>query len=94
MNKLKFGVIGTSRKEDERRIPIHPEHLNRLPKEIRQQLIFEEGYGTPFGITDSELSAQTGGVATRHELLANLGNVILAKPVLADFEELREGGIL
>ena len=94
MNKLKFGVIGTSRKEDERRIPIHPEHLIRLPDQIRRQLIFEEGYGTPLGITDSEMSDQSGGVATRHKLLANIGNVILAKPVLADFEELREGGIL
>lgn len=94
MNKLKFGVIGTSRKEDERRIPIHPEHLMRLSEQIRRQLIFEEGYGIPFNITDSEMSDQSGGVATRHELLANIGNVILAKPVLADFEELREGGIL
>ncbi len=94
MNKLKFGVIGTSRKEDERRIPIHPEHLMRLPEQIRRQLIFEEGYGKPFDISDSEISDQSGGVATRHELLANIGNVILAKPVLADFKELREGGIL
>jgi N5-(carboxyethyl)ornithine synthase len=94
MNMLKFGVIGTSRKEDERRIPIHPEHLIRLPEQIRHQLIFEEGYGTPFGISDSEMSDRSGGVATRHELLADLGNVILAKPLLADFEELCEGGIL
>ena len=94
MNKLKFGVIGTSRKEDEQRIPIHPDHLIRLPEQIRRQLIFEEGYGTPFDITDSEMSDQSGGVATRHELLADLGNVILTKPVLADFEELCEGGIL
>ncbi len=94
MKTLKFGVIGTSRKEDERRIPIHPEHLIRLPQEIRRQLIFEEGYGSPWGITDSEMSDQSGGVAPRHELLATLGNVILAKPMLADFEELREGGIL
>jgi alanine dehydrogenase len=94
MNKLKFGVIGTSRKEDERRIPIHPEHLLRLPEQVRRQLIFEKGYGTPFDISDSEMSDQSGGVATRHELLADIGNVILAKPVLADLEELCEGGIL
>jgi N5-(carboxyethyl)ornithine synthase len=94
MNDLTFGVIVTSRKEDERRIPIHPEHLIRLPKQIRRKLIFEEGYGTPFGITDSEMAKQNGGVASRHELLADLGNVILAKPMLKDFEELREGGIL
>ena len=94
MSKLKFGVIGTSRKKDEQRIPIHPEHLTRLPEEIRRQLIFEEGYGKAFGITDKEMAGQSGGVSTRHEILADIGNVILAKPTNADFEELREGGIL
>jgi len=94
MEMLKFGVIGTSRKEDERRVPIHPDHLMRLPEQIRRQLIFEEGYGIPFDLSDSEISAQSGGVAPRHDLLADLGNVILAKPVTADFEELKEGGIL
>jgi len=94
MSKLTLGVIGTSKKEDERRVPIHPEHLTRLPEKIRRQLIFEEGYGAPFGISDLEISAQTGGTATRHELLADIGTVIIAKPVLADFQELREGGTL
>ncbi len=94
MSELTFGVIGTSKKEDERRIPIHPEHLSRLPEQIRRQLIFEEGYGAPLGIEDSEIAAQTGGIATRHELLADIGMVIIPKPVLSDLQELREGGIL
>jgi N5-(carboxyethyl)ornithine synthase len=94
MEKLTFGVIGTSRKEDERRVPIHPDHLPRLPEKYRKQLIFEEGYGTPFGISDADIAAQTGGTAPRKELLAELGNVILAKPTLADLEDLREGGNL
>jgi len=94
MTKLTLGVIGTSRKESEQRVPLHPDHLNRLPEEYRKQLIFEEGYGAPFDISDAEMVAQSGGVAPRHELLAGLGNVILTKPTLADLEELREGGIL
>lgn len=94
MTMLKFGVIGTSKKVDEQRIPIHPEHLLRLPKEIRSNLIFEKGYGEPFYIDDAEIAAQTGGIASREEILSEIGNVILAKPVLADFQELREGGIL
>ncbi|MCF7902006.1 MAG: N(5)-(carboxyethyl)ornithine synthase [Candidatus Marinimicrobia bacterium] len=94
MSKLTFGVIGTSKKEDEHRIPIHPEHLPRLPETIRRQLIFETGYGAPFNISDAELAAQTGGVATRHDILSKIGNVIIAKPVLADLKELRVGGIL
>jgi len=94
MSKLTLGVIGTSKKEDERRVPIHPDHLLRLPEDYRKQLIFEEGYGAPFGVADSELAAQTGGIAPRQELLSDLGNVVLAKPMLADMKELREGGIL
>ena len=94
MSKSVYGVIGTSRKEDERRIPIHPEHLPRLSEQVRSQLVFEEGYGAPFGIEDSEIAAQTGGIASRHELLTNIGNVIIAKPVLEDLQELREGGVL
>ncbi len=94
MSKLTVGVIGTSRKEDERRLPIHPEHLLRIPEDIRCQLIFEEGYGAPFGIADSEIAAMTGGIATRHTLLADIGSVIINKPVLADLQELREGGTL
>jgi len=94
MNKLSMGVIGTSRKTDERRLPIHPEHLSRIPEDLRRQLIFEEGYGAPFGISDSEIAAQTGGMATRHELLADIGSVIIAKPILEDLQELREGGTI
>ena len=94
MTKLIFGVIATSKKEDERRVPIHPEHLPRLSEHIRRQLIFEENYGAPFGMEDSEIAAQTGGTAARHELLADIGNVIIPKPVLSDLQELREGGIL
>jgi N5-(carboxyethyl)ornithine synthase len=94
MSKLTFGVISTSKKVDEKRIPIHPEHLPRLPEHIRRQLIFEEGYGASFGIEDSEIAAQTGGIANRNELLATVGNVIIPKPVVSDLQELREGGIL
>ncbi len=94
MSKLTFGVIGTSKKEDEQRVPIHPDHLPRLPEAYRKQLIFEEGYGAPFDISDAGIAAQSGGVAPRSELLADIGNVIIAKPVLSDLMALREGGIL
>jgi len=94
MKKLTLGVIGTSRKEDEKRVPIHPDHLSRLPENIRKQLIFEKGYGAPFGLDDDFFVSQTGGVASRHELLAEMGSVIITKPVLADLQEIREGGFI
>ncbi len=94
MTKLHLGVIGTSKKEDERRVPVHPEHLLRLPEETRKQLIFEKGYGSPFDMDDKELASLTGGVASRNELLEDIGSVIIAKPVLSDLKQLRKGGIL
>lgn len=94
MNKLKVGVIGTSRKENEQRYPIHPAHLSRIPEVLRKQLIFEEGYGIPFGISDDKIASQTGGIASRHDLLSKIGTVIINKPVLSDLEELRIGGTL
>lgn len=94
INTTTIGIIGSSKKVDERRFPIHPEHLPRIPEKLRRRLIFEKGYGAAFGITDAEIAAQVGGVATRHALLADLGTVIIAKPVLADLQELRQGGTL
>ena len=94
MALLKMGVIGTSKKEDERRVPIHPEHLNRLPEHIRRQLIFEEGYGKPFNIKDEDISALTGGVASRGKILADIGCAIIAKPILSDFKELKGSGVI
>ena len=89
-----IGVIGTSMKEDERRVPIHPDHLDRLPKSIRQKLTFEKGYGLPFNISDDELAHQTGGVSSRASILSDIGTVIIAKPVVSDLKALKEGGIL
>ena len=94
MKRLTLGVIGTSRKKDEKRVPVHPDHLSRLPEDIRKQLIFEKGYGAPFGLDDDFFVSQAGGVASRHELLAEVGSVIIAKPVLADLQEIREGGFI
>jgi len=94
MDLSKMGVIGTSKKEDERRVPIHPDHLQRLPENIRRKLIFEKGYGKPFDVEDEEIANQTGGMATRSEILADIGSVIIAKPVLEDLKELKVGGIL
>ncbi len=89
-----LGVIGTSKKEDEKRVPIHPDHLSRLPLNIRKQLIFEKGYGKAFDLNDDYFISRSGGVASRHELLTETGSVIIAKPVLADLQEIREGGFI
>ncbi len=35
MGQLRLGVIGATHKENERRLPIHPHHLNRIDADVR-----------------------------------------------------------
>ena len=91
---LNLGVVGTSRKTDERRVPLHPEHLDRIPKDLLQHITFESGYGEPFGMTDAELAARSCTLASRRELLERSDIVLIPKPVLEDFEEIHEHGVL
>ena len=64
-----FGIVGTSRKDGEQRIPIHPAHFDRIPGGVARRLVFERDYGARFGIPDSELRRRFGGVAERNVLL-------------------------
>ena len=94
MSALKLGVIGSSRKKDERRYPIHPEHIVRIPESVRKNLVFETGYGKSFGISDEEIEQLTGGISSRQQLLTELGAVIILKPTTEDLKELKIGGLL
>jgi len=89
-----FGIVGTSRKDGEQRIPIHPAHFDRIPGGVARRLVFERDYGARFGIPDSELRRRFGGVAERDVLLGECDGVLLVKPVVEDLNEMREGGIL
>lgn len=95
MSELTLGVVGTSRKENELRAPIHPEHFDRIPATLRSRVYFERGYGERFGYSDAELeSLFPGNLRDRDTLFAECDIVLLPKPTTADFESFREGQIL
>jgi alanine dehydrogenase len=91
---LTLGVIAGSRKENEHRLPIHPDHFELIPPQLRSSIRFERGYGEPFGISDAEFERRFAGIADRAELLGASQVVLLPKPLAADLQELRAGGIL
>ena len=93
-NHLTLGVLATTRKPDERRLPIHPRHIERIAPELRQQLILEEGYGERFGMPDAQLAGLVGRIAPRAQLLAEADVVLLPKPQPEDLTELRDGQVL
>ncbi|NLH64096.1 MAG: alanine dehydrogenase [Erysipelotrichaceae bacterium] len=89
---MKTAIIATSRKEEEKRVPIHPEHIEFIPKTIRNELYFEQGYGESFGVSDNQISSMTGNEAVgRSKLLSSFHSVIITKPMLEDFKEVPDG---
>lgn len=94
MSLLKTGVFGTSRKENEYRVPIHPGHLARIPAELRAALVFEHGYGEKFGWSDDDLARLGCRFASREELFAQSDLVLLPKPLADDLAQLRSGATL
>ena len=91
---LVLGVMATSRKPDERRLPIHPAHLERIDADLRANMILERGYGLRFGIHDDELEPLVGAMADRDEIIARADVVLLPKPQASDLEDLRDGQVL
>ncbi|MEZ5073771.1 MAG: N(5)-(carboxyethyl)ornithine synthase [Solirubrobacterales bacterium] len=89
-----LGIIATSRKENERRLPLHPRHLGELPTGLRGRIHLERGYGARFGVPDAELAALVGALRPREELLGESDVVLLPKPTAADLAEIGEGGVL
>lgn len=89
---MKTGIIGTSNKENEKRVAIHPAHLDRIAPDLRGKLVFERGYGLPFGMVDEALRTLTGNeLLSRDEILKRCDAVLIPKPVAADFLAMRDG---
>lgn len=93
MGELTVGVVATSRKRDERRLAIHPAHIERIDAELRRRMTFECGYGEPFGFSDDDLAPMVGGLAPREDL-ATCDVVLLPKPLAEDLESLRAGQVV
>jgi alanine dehydrogenase len=92
---LTVGVIGKSLKENEKRVPIHPEHIKSIPPRFRKQITFEQGYGTRFGMDDKTLAKHSSGrVASRKEILEGFDCVLMPKPLPEDLAQIHEGAIL
>ncbi len=91
---MNLGVIGTSHKPDERRLPIHPGHLERFGQDVRDRMILQQGYGEPFGWSDERLAPLVAGLRPREQVLSEPDVVVLPKPQHADVAAMREGQVL
>lgn len=94
MSQLSLGIPSTTRKPDERRLPIHPRHLEQIDPALRSRITLEHGYGEQFGLSDAQLEPLVGRIASRSELVESSDVIMLPKPQPEDLAELRDGQIL
>jgi alanine dehydrogenase len=94
VDQLSLGVLARSRKENERRLAIHPLHLERIAAGLRRSVYLERGYGERFGVPDGELAGLVGGLRGREQLLADCDIILLPKPLPEDLRQMRQGQIL
>jgi alanine dehydrogenase len=94
MDQLSLGVLATSSKENEFRLPIHPQHFDRIDADLRARIVLEHGYGDRYGVSDKHLALQVAGLRSRQEVIATTDVVLLPKPTLEDMASLRDGQVL
>jgi alanine dehydrogenase len=94
MDQLSLGVLATSSKENEFRLPIHPQHFDRIDADLRSGIVLEHGYGERYGVSDEHLATQVAGLRSREEIIATCDVVLLPKPTLDDMAGLRDGQVL
>ncbi|MFI6980474.1 N(5)-(carboxyethyl)ornithine synthase [Embleya sp. NPDC050154] len=92
--RMTIGILGSSLKENEHRLPVHPLHVERIAPDVRENLFLEEGYGERFGVADGELVRHVAGLLPRKRLLAESDVVLLPKPTHEDVAALRDGQVL
>ncbi len=91
---LSLGIMSRSRKQDERRLPIHPLHFDRIDPELGSQIYLENDYAMRFGMTDAQLAPFVAGFGSHDELIADCDVILLPKPQLEDVAQLRDKQVL
>jgi alanine dehydrogenase len=90
----RIGVFKTSLKENERRVPLYPEHLPRFPESLRSQMTFERGYGSDYGFPDEYFVGHGAAIAERGDLFTACDTLILPKPMPEDLASMTPHQVL
>ncbi|GAA4523599.1 N(5)-(carboxyethyl)ornithine synthase [Brachybacterium paraconglomeratum] len=91
---LTLGLLAGSTMENERRLPLHPHHLDRIDADVRARMIVERGYAADFQLEPGYIESRVGRVAERAEVIAAADVLLLPKPQAAEVTALPEGRVL
>lgn len=86
---MRTALVGTSLRENEWRLPLHPAHFSTLPEAVRAAIYIDEGYGAHFNVADDELRPFVAGILPRERLLAEADLIVITKPMPQDYDLMR-----
>jgi len=91
---MMLGVIKTSYKENERTIPVYPEHSKGQKKELLEKMIFEVDSGIEYWYLNDHLKRLRCRLEDRDILFRTCDILLLPKPTEMDFMQMRDGQVL
>ncbi|PID71734.1 MAG: alanine dehydrogenase [Desulfobulbus propionicus] len=91
---MKTAIFGTSLKKNEKRIPIHPEHIREIPEDILKNLYFEEKYAEDFGFKIDSIKNIIGGILSRESLFKCCEVIVIPKICNEDIKYLYDDQIV
>ncbi len=91
---LALGLLAGSSMENERRLPIHPHHLDRIDADVRARMIVEHGYGADFDLEPGYVESRVGRVVERSEVIEAADILLLPKPQVTDVVAMPRGHVL
>ncbi|MDH3214882.1 MAG: alanine dehydrogenase [Candidatus Krumholzibacteria bacterium] len=92
--EMTMGMVGSSTKENEKRVAIHPAHFHLIEAEARRRIYVEKDYGKRFRIGDDQIARDVAGLMTREELFEKCDIIMIFKPTAADFPFFREEQVI
>lgn len=88
---MKIGILCKSFKENEKRYPLHWEHISKLSDNLLSKLVFETGYQ---GLDKISSQGKKVVISTRDDIYKTCDIVIIPKPSKFDLESMTDGQTL
>lgn len=88
---MRIGILCKSYKENEKRYPLHWEHINMLEDNLLSKLVFETDYP---GLDKISSQGKNVVIASRNEIYKTCDVLIIPKPAVFDLEHMKEGQTL
>ena len=94
MSLLTVGVLKSPVGRQDKRLPIHPDHIAGIDPDLRAHLLLENGYGEAFGVPDDNLQPLVGGMLKRSELIEHTDVFLVVEPSPTDVASMRPGQVV